>query len=470
MLFNSIQFLLFFPVVFILYWLIPAKKRGFQNILLLGASFYFYACWDWRFLFLLIFSISLDFFTGFKITSSTSDFSRKFWFYLSILVNLLLLAFFKYCNFFIESFIDLFHLFQIELDYSSISIVLPIGISFYTFHGLSYVIDLYKGKIESEKNIVDYALFVSFFPLLVAGPIERATHLLPQIKKIRLFDYSNFSIGLKIVIWGFFKKVVIADRLSEYVDIVFNNPTNYHGFPILIAILFFAFQIYCDFSGYTDIARGIAKMMGFDLIKNFDRPYSSKSLKEFWSKWHISLSTWFRDYLYIPLGGNRRSSYRTYFNIFITFVVSGFWHGANWTFLIWGAIHGFILLLETWHSTFKIKLKVPNLFSKLYIFSIVCFAWTFFRANQLNDVTILFDHLFSLSSDSIFIISKTSFILCVLFILFMEFIHYQGDIIGIHAKLIHRPTWIRLSFYFSLVFIILFLGIYKKHEFIYFQF
>ena len=207
--------------------------------------------------------------------------------------------------------------------------------------------------------------------------------------------------------------------------------------------------------------------MGFDLIKNFDRPYSSKSLKEFWSKWHISLSTWFRDYLYIPLGGNRRSSIRNYFNIFITFLISGFWHGANWTFLIWGAIHGFILLLETWYSKFKINFKVPNVFLKFYIFSIVCFAWTFFRANQLNDVTILFDHLFSLSSDSIFIISKTSFILCVLFILFMEFIHSQGDIIGIHAKLIHRPTWIRLSFYFSLVFIILFLGIYKKHEFIY---
>jgi alginate O-acetyltransferase complex protein AlgI len=300
MLFNSINFAIFLPIVFFFYWFATNKSLKLQNILLLISSYFFYACWDWRFLFLLIFSTLLDYFTGIKMSESKNKTEKKFWFWLSISVNLGFLGVFKYYNFFVQSFADSISNFGLHVNPSTLKVILPVGISFYTFHGLSYIIDIYKGRIKAEKNIVDYSVFVSFFPLLVAGPIERATHLLPQIQKKRTFDYDKAVDGLRQILWGLFKKIVIADQCAQYVTIIFNNSAEYSGSTLLLGAVFFSFQIYGDFSGYSDIAIGVARLFGIDLLKNFAFPYFSRDIAEFWRRWHISLSTWFRDYLYIP--------------------------------------------------------------------------------------------------------------------------------------------------------------------------
>ena len=349
MLFNSVTFAVFLPIVFLLYWFIFQRKFKIQNILLVVASYFFYGWWDWRFLSLLILSSLTDFVIGIKISSQLKKEKRavtspKFWLIVSLVTNLGILGFFKYFNFFIESFVSLLAQFGISQSYATLNIILPVGISFYTFQTLSYTIDIYRRKIEPTKDIVSFFAFVSFFPQLVAGPIERATNLLPQFNKKRIFDYEKAVVGMRQILWGLFKKIVIADNCAVYVNMVFENPQDQTGSTLLLGAIFFAFQIYGDFSGYSDIAIGTARLFGFNLMQNFAFPYFTRDIAEFWRCWHISLTTWFRDYLYIPLGGSRVSKTKLVRNTFIIFIVSGFWHGANWTFIVWGAFHALLFL------------------------------------------------------------------------------------------------------------------------------
>ncbi len=342
MLFNSLQFLIFFPIVVSIFFLLPQKRRW---ILLLIASYYFYMCWKVEYIVLIIASTLIDYFVAKKMADLKEKVKRKKWLLISLLSNLGILFGFKYFNFVNANVQALFDNFNIFYGVPAFDVLLPVGISFYTFQTLSYTIDVYNGKTPVQNHLGIFAVYVSFFPQLVAGPIERSRHLLPQFYVEHKFSYDRIKYGLQQMLWGFFKKVVIADRLAIVVDGVYNNLDDYSGISLLIATIFFAFQIYCDFSGYSDIAIGSARVMGFELIDNFKRPYFSKSISEFWRRWHISLSTWFRDYLYIPLGGNRVVKWRWYYNLFITFLVSGFWHGANWTFLVWGGLHGAYLII-----------------------------------------------------------------------------------------------------------------------------
>ncbi|MCC6836943.1 MAG: MBOAT family protein, partial [Bacteroidia bacterium] len=410
MLFNSLSFLIFLPIVFILYWFVINKDLKKQNFLILIASYYFYSCWDTRFLFLLIFSTLLDFFTGIKMKEASSIKKKKIWFWLSIGINLGFLGTFKYFNFFASSFAEALNKLGLHVDPVTLNIILPVGISFYTFHGLSYVIDIYKDKIQPERNFVDYAVFVSFFPLLVAGPIERATHLLPQIKKERIFRYDKAVDGMRQILWGFFKKVVIADNCAEYANEIFNNYTEHNSSTLIMGAFFFTIQIYCDFSGYSDIALGTARLFGIELLRNFAYPYFSRDIAEFWRRWHISLSSWFRDYIYIPLGGSKVSTVKKIRNTFIIFLVSGFWHGANWTFIVWGALNAFYflpLLLSDKNRTNietvaqgKLFPSAKELLGMLLTFSLTIFAWIFFRAPSVTDAfncirSIFTEHVFS---------------------------------------------------------------------------
>ncbi len=407
MFFDSVPFALFLPVVFLLYWFAAGKNLRNQNRLLLMASYFFYASWDWRFTFLLLFSTLLDYFTGIKISEATRQNVKKRWFWTSIVINLGFLGLFKYFNFFSESFASLISSFGLQANAFSLKVILPVGISFYTFHGLSYVIDIYHHKIKPEKDFSTYALFVSFFPLLVAGPIERATHLLPQIQKKRVFDYATGTDGLKQILWGLFKKIVVADQCAEYANLIFNYSDQYSGSTLLFGAFLFAFQIYGDFSGYSDMAIGTAKLFGIELLKNFSLPYFSRDIAEFWRRWHISLTSWFRDYLYIPLGGSRGSTWQKVRNTFIVFWVSGFWHGANWTFLAWGTLHAvyFLPLLLSGTNRNHLEIagkdrKIPTLKEFLRIFStfmLVTFAWIFFRSTDIQQAFDIFKEIFSRS-------------------------------------------------------------------------
>jgi D-alanyl-lipoteichoic acid acyltransferase DltB (MBOAT superfamily) len=344
MLFNSISFAFFLLVVFILYWVLAKENLKLQNILLLIASYFFYACWDYRFLFLLIFSTALDFYTGIKIYEAKNKAQKKGWFWLSVLANVGFLGIFKYYNFFVSSFAEGLSLLGFKSNFWTLNVILPVGISFYTFHGLSYIIDIYKNRIKPERNFINYSVFVSFFPLLVAGPIERATHLLPQIRKERKFDSAKAIDGLRQILWGLFKKIAIADNCAGYVNTIFENSGNYQGSTLVLGAILFTFQIYCDFSGYADIALGTARLFNIDLLRNFAFPYFSRDVAEFWRRWNISLSTWFRDYLYIPIGGSKVPFLKKIRNIFIVFLISGLWHGANWTFIVWGLLNAFYIM------------------------------------------------------------------------------------------------------------------------------
>ena len=394
MLFNSLLFLFFLPTTFCLYWFVFNKKLSHQNLFLVAASYFFYACWDIRFLGLIILSTLIDFFVGNKIFNSKNN-KRKTFLFLSIFSNITILAFFKYFNFFIESFDDLINMIGYELQNKFlINIILPVGISFYTFQTMSYTIDIYNNKIKPTNNLISFAAFVSFFPQLVAGPIERASNLLPQMLRERKFHFEKAFEGIILIIWGFFKKIVIADSLSPIVNEIFDNYSELGGFTLLLGIFYFSFQIYCDFSGYSDIAIGTAKIFGIDLMTNFKFPYFSKSIPEFWKRWHISLSTWFRDYIYIPLGGSLGSTNKTIRNIFIIFVLSGFWHGANWTFIFWGLIHA--LFYIPFYLTKKYKIIVFPFLQKntdnalfnnikiVFTFIVVMTAWIFFRSDSLK--------------------------------------------------------------------------------------
>jgi len=395
MFFNSIAFAIFLPIVFFLYWFVFNKTKRTQNALLIIASYYFYSCWDWRFLFLLVFSTFLDYYTGIQIEKGKSEKSRKFWFWLSILVNLGFLGIFKYYNFFAASFADLLNSVGVQASPILLNVILPVGISFYTFHGLSYVIDIYFKRIKAEYNFVDYSLFVSYFPLLVAGPIERATHLLPEIKVKREFDLEKAKEGIYQIVWGLVKKVIIADTCATYANAIFDHYTSMNSFSLILGAIYFAFQIYGDFSGYSDIALGVSKLFGLDLLRNFNYPYFSRDIAEFWRRWHISLSSWFRDYLYIPLGGSKGGIWMKIRNTFIIFVVSGFWHGANWTYLAWGFINAvyFLPLLlsnSNRNNMDAIVLKfdfnsAKVVMSIFYTFFLTCVAWVFFRAKTISD-------------------------------------------------------------------------------------
>lgn len=395
MLFNSISFLIFLPIVFLLYWFVFNKNLKRQNMMLLFASYVFYGWWDWRFLFLLMFSTGLDYFTGIKIHDAASVRGRKTWMWISVLTNLGFLGFFKYYNFFVDSFARLLSGMGVEANPWTLNIILPVGISFYTFHGLSYVIDIYHKRIVPSRNWVNYSLFVSYFPLLVAGPIERATHLLPQLEKRRTFNFHQAADGLRLMVWGFAKKLLIADSLATEVNSFFEQPEGFHGGSLFLGAMYFSLQIYGDFSGYSDIARGVSKFFGIELLVNFKYPYLSRSIPEFWRRWHISLSSWFRDYLYIPLGGSRAGLLKSVRNVFIIFIVSGFWHGANWTFIAWGAIHALLFIpsfvrgqnrqnLGDAFATGKWYPSIREAFSMIGTFILVSFAWIFFRADNLQ--------------------------------------------------------------------------------------
>lgn len=405
MFFNSLAFAIFLPIVFFLYWFVFNKNKSTQNALLIVASYYFYSCWDWRFLFLLVFSTFLDYFTGIQIEKSNSDKGRKFWFWLSVLVNLGFLGIFKYYNFFASSFAEMFTSFGFKVSPFLLDVILPVGISFYTFHGLSYVIDIYYKRIKAEYNFIDYSLFVSYFPLLVAGPIERATHLLPELKEKREFDFEKAKQGVCQIVWGLVKKVVIADTCAVYANAIFDHYQSMNSLSLILGAIYFAFQIYGDFSGYSDMALGVSKLFGLDLLRNFNYPYFSRDIAEFWRRWHISLSSWFRDYLYIPLGGSKGGLWMKIRNTFIIFLVSGFWHGANWTYIVWGFINAvyFLPLLlsnSNRNNMDSIVLKwnldsVKVLFSILTTFLLTCVAWVFFRARTITDAVLYLKRIFT---------------------------------------------------------------------------
>jgi D-alanyl-lipoteichoic acid acyltransferase DltB (MBOAT superfamily) len=393
-LFNSFEFLLFLPIVFILYWFVFNKKLSWQNGLVLVASYFFYGWWSWKFMGLLMLSTALDYAYGFWVASPNRK-KAKLFLWLSIINNLGILGVFKYYNFFAVQFQKGFDLLGLHTNPVLLQVALPIGISFYTFHGMSYVFDIYWGNQKPVSNFVDYSVFVSFFPLLVAGPIERASHLLPQVQKPRSFNYTQAVEGCRLILWGMFKKVVIADSLAGIVDEIFQNYEEHNGVTLIVGAIAFSFQIYGDFSGYSDIALGTAKLFGFELLSNFKFPYLSRDVAEFWRRWHISLSSWFRDYLYIPLGGSKNGKYKAIRNTFIIFLVSGFWHGASWNFIAWGFIHacGFLPLLllnrNRKHVTDVVAQdrKLPN-FKELWqmstTFAFVTFAWIFFRADGMT--------------------------------------------------------------------------------------
>ena len=394
MFFNSLHFAIFLPLVFILYWILGRSSKKMQNIVLILASYYFYSCWDWRFLFLLIFSTFLDYFTAIKVEQSKNETHRKVWFWLSVSVNLGFLGIFKYYDFFAVSMANMAQKMGFQASPILLKLILPVGISFYTFHGLSYLIDIYLKRIRTERNFIDYSLFVSYFPLLVAGPIERATHLLPQVKVKRDFNYEQAKSGVNQILWGLFKKVAIADTCATYANAIFDNYESMNSLSLIVGAIYFAFQIYGDFSGYSDIALGVSKLFGIELLRNFNYPYFSRDIAEFWRRWHISLSSWFRDYVYIPLGGSKGSKVMQVRNVFVIFLLSGFWHGANWTFLAWGAINALYFLpllllhknrnnVDDMTMTFSFN-SLKTFLQILSTFLLTCLAWIFFRASSIE--------------------------------------------------------------------------------------
>ncbi len=482
MLFNSLNFAIFLPIVFILYWFATKGNFKLQNILLLVSSYFFYACWDWRFMFLLIFSTLLDYFTGINIDEATNKRKKLFWLWLSIGVNLGFLGVFKYYNFFAESFADGLSVLGFKANLGSLQIILPVGISFYTFHGLSYVIDIYKNRIKPERNFVDYSVFVSFFPLLVAGPIERATHLLPQILKKRVFDYSKAIDGLRQILWGLFKKIVIADNCAEYANTIFNNSADYSGSTLVLGALFFTFQIYCDFSGYSDIALGTARLFGIELLRNFAFPYFSRDIAEFWRRWHISLSSWFKDYLYIPLGGSKGGMWMKIRNTFIIFLVSGFWHGANWTFIVWGFLNALYIMPSIVFNTNGTHLDIvakdmylPTVKEFLSIgltFSLTVFAWIFFRA---ANVTHALSYISTIFSSSLFSIPNfpgieraVKVLLLTGLFLIVEWLGREQQYAIAHLGIRWKRN-LRYALYYSIIIAIYWFGG-NEQQFIYFQF
>lgn len=482
MLFNSIDFAIFLPIVFILYWFITNKSLQLQNLLIVLSSYLFYGWWDWRFLGLIFFSTLVDYFVGRKLRIEENRTKRKILLWSSILVNVGFLAFFKYYNFFLDNFITAFTFFGSEINANSLNIILPVGISFYTFQTLSYTIDVYRRNLKPTKDYIAFSAFVSFFPQLVAGPIERATHLLPQFYKERKFEYAKAVDGMRQILWGLFKKIVIADNCAEFANLIFNNSTEYTGSTLILGSIFFTFQIYCDFSGYSDIAIGTSRLFGFDLMRNFNFPYFSRDIAEFWRRWHISLSTWFRDYIYIPLGGSRGGTWMKVRNTFIIFIVSGFWHGANWTFIIWGLLNAiyFLPLLLTNNNRNNLDniaagrfLPTIKDFSRMLLtFSMTVFAWIFFRANSIEHAIsyisrIFYAPLISMPSE---IFSQDGFLTMFLLLIFcfIEWVGREGQFALSNLDKIENKYYRWPIYILIIISTIVFSG--SSQSFIYFQF
>jgi len=484
MLFNSLDFVIFLPVVFLLYWFVFNSNRKYQNIFLVVASYVFYGWWDWRFLGLIVLSSLVDYFIGLKMADEVKGGKRKILLILSLFVNLGILIYFKYFNFFIESFVDAFTYFGITFKPSTLQIVLPVGISFYTFQTLSYSIDVYRRKLGPTKDIVSFFAYVSFFPQLVAGPIERAKHLLPQFFKPRVFNYEIAVSGMRLILWGFFQKIVIADGCALYVNDIFTNYQSYSSPILVLGAVLFSFQIYGDFAGYSNVAIGVSRLFGFDLMQNFKYPYFSRDIAEFWRRWHISLSTWFRDYLYIPLGGSRGSKIIQVRNVFIIFIVSGFWHGANWTFIVWGALNAIfflpLLLLEK-NRKYTVSLKdlrhVPDLKTLINIFAtftLTTFAWVFFRSNSIADAInylkriIVNSDYTSLSSNSTMNNTIWPLFIFIGFFVTVEWLNRDSETVV--SRFLLERKFMRYSFYFLIIILIIININNEASGFIYFQF
>ena len=481
MLFNSIDFAIFLPLVFLLYWFVVQKNLKLQNALIVVASYVFYGWWDWRFLSLILFSTIIDYIVGQRLRDEEKETKRKVLLWTSIIVNLGFLGFFKYYNFFLENFVSAFSLFGMQINANSLNIILPIGISFYTFQTLSYTIDVYKKKLEPTQDFIAFSAFVSFFPQLVAGPIERATNLLPQFYKKRTFQYYKATDGMRQILWGLFKKIVIADNCAEFANQIFNNSADMNGSTLVLGAIFFTFQIYCDFSGYSDIAIGTARLFGFNLMQNFAFPYFSRDIAEFWRRWHISLSTWFRDYLYIPLGGSRGSTLFKVRNIFVIFLVSGFWHGANWTYIFWGGLNALYFLPLMLFNKNKENIGIvaegkflPSLkdaFSMLITFSLIVLAWIFFRAEDLNHAFNYVSEIFSLSLFSFpsnFGGGKALSTLALVVFMLIEWLQRDKQH-TLDLSLIRGGRYVRWGIYLIIILAIISFGG-QQQEFIYFQF
>ncbi len=469
MLFNSLHFIIFLPIVVFIFF--SLKKVKSRQIFLLIASWYFYAVWKPEYIVLLLASTSVDYFVSLRINKTSEKKKRLILLWLSIIVNLGILFTFKYFHF-VDKNVYRFLGYQLFQGQGFENILLPVGISFYTFQTMSYTIDVYKKRISPEKSFVKFALFVSFFPQLVAGPIERAGHLLHQFEKLTTVNYKRITEGLKLMFWGFFQKIVIADTLSLLVNEVYNHPGKYHGFDIWIATFFFAFQIFCDFSGYTDIARGTAQVLGYHLRINFKLPYFAKSFADFWHRWHISLSTWFRDYVYIPLGGSQTSSKsRFIFNILFVFIISGFWHGAGWTFIIWGTLHGIYYLAERFFpfTIFKKTTGLTKIIKISFVFIAVNFAWIFFRSQSVSIALTLiknsFDFSHSLPDFNHFLLLKSFLLIGIVFII--NLIERKKDIVSFISE---KSVLFRWSVYYAAGIILVFFGNFGIQEFIYFRF
>ncbi len=483
MLFNSIEYLIFFPAVVALYFSIPDKWKW---VLLLIASYAFYMSWKAEYVLLIMFTTLVDYFIGLQLVKEKEKKKRKFLVALSIIVNIGMLAGFKYLNFFTQSVNDVLGAFNSNVSSPIWDILLPVGISFFIFQSLSYTIDVYRNNAPAERHLGKFALYVSFFPQLVAGPIERSTSLLPQIKKPAKFSEERLVSGLKLMLWGFFKKLVIADRLGMFVNYVYENPSQHAGITIILATVLFAFQLYSDFSGYTDIARGSARILGYELMINFNRPMTATSLRDFWNRWHISLTTWFRDYVLYSLPyikGNQVKYHLFYRNLVITFLLMGLWHGASWTFVIFGLIHGVMLVLETITEKARTSLydytgisksaTLKNTLGLLFTFSLVTVSLYFFRANSLADSLLLLKNSldFSTMSEAIAYILKSNEvlfgILMVIGLLIIEHMHSKRNIIEAIAS---KPIMVRWSLYSGFVFFVLLFGVLHENKFIYFQF
>ena len=482
MLFNSLTFLVFFVVVTGLYFLLPHRFRWF---LLLLASCFFYMFFKPVYILILFGTIIIDYYAGIKLEEIQDQKKKKFFLILSLIANIGVLVVFKYFNFINENISQVLVHVGVQNPIPFLKILLPIGLSFHTFQAMSYTIEVYRGNQKAERHFGIYALYVMFYPQLVAGPIERPQNILHQFRIQHNFEYANVSAGLKLMLWGFFKKLVIADRLAIGVDEVYNHLDSYTGIALIIATIFFAIQIYCDFSGYSDIALGAAKVMGFTLMVNFNRPYASRSISEFWTRWHISLSSWFKDYLYIPLGGNRVKVSRLYFNLFIVFMISGLWHGASWTFIIWGALHGIYLIFAL--ITKNIGVRISDFFKKLklsflvnafnigFVFALITFAWLFFRAKTTHDAFYVVEHLLDIHSinmaKDIYLNNGQDFFVTSIFVIFfMEVVQYINS--NYRNLLFKHPSVIvRWGFCISLIIMICVFGVYHNDsEFIYFQF
>lgn len=488
MLFNSIEFVIFFIAVTWLYFMLPHKLRW---ALLLSASCFFYMFFKPEYILILGFTIVIDYFAGILLENETNARKKKQFLIMSLVANIGVLAVFKYFNFLNDNITGIATMLGYKNQIPYLKMLLPIGLSFHTFQAMSYTIEVYRGHQKAERHFGVYSLYVMFYPQLVAGPIERPQNMLHQFHEEKFFDYDATVSGLRLMLWGMFKKVVIADRLAVVTDMVFNDPYHYSSVSIAIASAFFAFQIFCDFSGYSDIAIGSARIMGITLMKNFDRPHSALSISEFWNRWHISLSTWFKDYVYIPLGGNRVSPVRKQFNLFMVFFLSGIWHGANWTFIIWGSLHGVYLIFANLTKDFRYAIRkavgltrlkwLDNSIQRAITFSLVAIALIFFRSKSVHNATYMIGKLPGIFNE-IWVMIKTGafttgihiesykFIMCILVIALMEAVHFierKNDIVQLFDQ---QPRYLKWGVYYITVFAVIYLGVFSSREFIYFQF